>query len=194
MSDSKLPQALIKYLRIPDDRDAKDRVESLRQEALGLIRPIVWYRDISPEKFHTLFSPWSRESESITSLLRGAERIRLLAASLGSALENESRVRQARGNVFEGYILDRMGSYLVEREMRRLDRRTSGQARSRDQICGRRFSPGYGDFPLDAQIVFLRILSPVIPELRISCGLVLYPEKTVTALKPAYPASRRGTG
>ncbi|MCF8030699.1 MAG: hypothetical protein K9K39_07375 [Desulfohalobiaceae bacterium] len=187
MSDSKLPQALVDYLRIPDDQDTKDRVESLRQEALGLIRPIVWHRDITTEEFHNLFSPWSQESESITSLLCGAERIRLLAASLGSALENESRVRQAKGNVFEGYILDRIGSYLVEREMRRLDRQTSRQALSRDQICGRRYSPGYGDFPLEAQTAFHRLLRPVIPEISISPGLMLYPEKTVTALKPVYP-------
>ena len=84
---------------------------------------------------------------------------------------------------FNGYILDRMGSYLVEKEIEKLDKSISSEAQSFGYTSTRRFSPGYGDFPLEAQQVFVIHIKSKIPWINLTGNGLIIPEKTVTALK-----------
>lgn len=80
-------------------------------------------------------------------------------------------------------MLDRLGSYLVGRQIRLLDRRVARQAATQGLAVTRRYSPGYQDFSLEAQPVFLALAAAEVPGLHLSPTGLLWPEKSITAIK-----------
>lgn len=76
------------------------------------------------------------------------------------------------------------GLDFIEQELT-LEWRRSGR------IAGRRVSCGYGDFSLEHQQFFHRILEFNHFGIRLSDKFILDPEKTVTALLPIYSGAKQ---
>jgi hypothetical protein len=178
-----MPPKLITYLGIGKNPNALASAAPLWEEARFLARPCAWHEILSREMFYKIFSPYAAESTAIDRLLGGAFHVHLMAASIGEELEARSRHYLREDRPFSGFILDRMGSYLVEREIRKLDRAITGRARTAGRRTSRRYSPGYGDFSIMAQNIFIPVIGRAIPGLRVSGDGLVKPEKTVTALK-----------
>ena len=176
-------ERLLKYLGITHNPHAISAAEPLWEESQALSCPRTWQSVYSIRRFMHLFSPYARKSTAIQDLLRESDRVYLLAASIGSALEARSRQYLAVDQAFRGYILNRMGSFLVEREIRKLDRKITEEAHIVGAIPTKRYSPGYKDFPLKAQNIFISLIGANIPGLRLSPAGFIQPEKTVTAIK-----------
>jgi hypothetical protein len=117
----------------------------------------------------------------------------LLVATIGTALERRARDYFTCKETYRGYVLDRLGSYLVEQEIRVLDNRVETQSQADGKRCTRRYSPGYGDFSLESQALFVNMARDAIPGLKIVPGGFILPEKTVTAIK-GISAIRRFAG
>ena len=107
----------------------------------------------------------------------------MLAVSLGDALEQRAQSYLEKKRPFEGFLLDRMGSFLAEAAMQRLDRQLTKGCLACGARTTRRFSPGYRDFGLDAQKVFVGLIGDRLPGLRLADNGQLQPEKTITAIK-----------
>jgi hypothetical protein len=56
-------------------------------------------------------------------------------------------------------------------------------AQIRGCTATRRYSPGYGDFALEANRVFVELASGAMAGLEMGDGGLLRPEKTITAIK-----------
>lgn len=175
--------SLLRYLRISSSGPERMILEELLQEAGRLMEISTWTRRLVKEDFLALFRPWAEESKSIMKLLADSEHVWLMAATLGPGLESRARWYMDHDEYFRGYVLDRLGSYLVEQEMRKLDRAVRGYAGADGRGTTHRYSPGYGDFSQEAQRAFLVLLAEEFPNLRLDEGGLLQPEKTVTALK-----------
>ena len=106
-----------------------------------------------------------------------------MAVSLGGRIEETSRDLFARHEAFAGFMLDRMGSYLAEWCMSSLDQQVTQSLEARDLRATRRYSPGYKDFSLKAQKVFVELAGHATPELKLGPGNLLLPEKSITAVK-----------
>ncbi|MEJ2718600.1 MAG: hypothetical protein P8182_15950, partial [Deltaproteobacteria bacterium] len=130
-----------------------------------------------------LFHPYAEESSDIRRLLSRATEVCLMVATLGPALEHRARDYLAHRETFRGYVLDRMGSYLVEHVIRQLDASVEKHWAAKGLRCTKRYSPGYGDFHIEAQSVFVKMLSHTMPNLKMTARGLLLPEKTVTAIK-----------
>jgi hypothetical protein len=179
----KITPRMLKYLKVPQGSQTTEIISLLLEESLTLIDIKKWCNRVPVDGFYEIFSPYARESQSITKLLRGAEKVWLIAVSLGENLEFRSRGYFRNNEVFRGYILDRLGSFLIEEEVKKIDAKISQECQRDGITTTQRYSPGYGDFSIKAQQIFFNLAKDYIHGLRISSGSILFPEKTVTAIK-----------
>ncbi len=118
--------------------------------------------------------------ESVRELLRGCSEVILMAATLGSEVERLIR-RAQLGRMGDAVILDACGSAAIENVCDKLCADLADKMRPR--FLTDRFSPGYGDMPLEEQAELFRVLD-VTRRIGVSLsqsGLML-PQKSVTAL------------
>ena len=182
---------IARYLQVGGEEEAAGRARRLWQKALTLCRPLAWQRLVSMQDFLDMFHPHAGQSRALKRLLKESDRVALLAVSLGAKPEERSRELLGVDEIFDGFMLDRMGSYLVEWCMSGLDRELTRELAGQGFAVTHRYSPGYQDFPLEAQEVFVRLARENIPFLTVRENLSLYPEKSITALKGIGPVSGR---
>ncbi len=113
----RLTEKVLKYLQIEKDSLAMEQTARLWNEAHQLLDVRRWRHLLPVNEFFLLFHSHARQNKAITRLLAEAHQVWLMAVSLGDDLERRSRDYFAQNETFSGYILDRMGSYLVEGEM-----------------------------------------------------------------------------
>ncbi len=181
--DITINNRMLKYLKVPRNSQTMEIISLLLEESLKLVDIKKWHRCVPVDEFYKLFHPYARQSKSISKLLTRTEKVWLIAVSLGEDLEFRSREYFKSNEVFRGYILDRLGSFLVEEEVKKIDTEISRECQKDGCPTIHRYSPGYGDFSIKAQQIFFNLIKDSIPELKISSGCLLSPEKTVTALR-----------
>lgn len=129
---------------------------------------------------HVDLSVFSVDSAHLARNLQNCEYAVIFAATLGLAVEQQRRRAVAVSSV-EALTVDAVGSAGIEAFC--------------DQICIRlakqfpeyklrpRFSPGYGDFPLEVQKKLLQVLDAHRKiGVSLSDGLLMIPQKSVTAV------------
>jgi hypothetical protein len=139
-----------RYLQLDGEDEAEKRSKALWQEALQLAEPCTWQQVISIDEFLETFKPHAQASQAVGRVLHGCQKVALMAVSLGPQVEERSREALARHEVFAGFMLDRIGSYLAEWCMSSLDRQVSETLGAQGLQTTRRYSPGYKDFSLEA--------------------------------------------
>ncbi|MCB2227804.1 MAG: hypothetical protein KQH53_14080 [Desulfarculaceae bacterium] len=172
-----------RYLQLEGEQEAEKRGGKLWREALNLCQHRTWHQIISLEEFNGLFEPYAQASQAVQRLLVGSDRVVLMAVSLGAGVEEQSRELLARNEIFAGFLLDRMGSYLAEWCMSSLDRQITEDLGAQGVKTTRRYSPGYQDFSLQAQKVFVDLAAEARTGINLRPDYSLAPEKSVTALK-----------
>ena len=119
--------------------------------------------------------------DEIRSHLEGARECAAMAVTLGLANERELR-RLSLLNGLDGMIFDAAGSALVETVADACNAAIVAEARSRGLYAKWRYSPGYGDLPLDLQSDIIRVLA-ADKRLGITAtdSNLLIPAKSITA-------------
>ena len=121
--------------------------------------------------------------ENINSHLSGAERVAVMAVTIGIRIENAISAYERTGEITKAMILDAVGTALVEELADKVNAEIENEAERNGFYCKTRFSPGYGDFPLETQKMIMPILGC---EKRIgvtlSDTLLMTPRKSVTAV------------
>ncbi len=181
--DTTVSRRLLKYLGAPVNRQIIEKISYILDESSGLLNTKEWRKCITIDEFFTLFYPYASQSSSITKLLAQAKKVWLLVVTLGEDIDRRSREYFRENEVFKGYILDRLGSFIVEEEVKKTDMEISRRCEEEGFATTHRFSPGYGDFSIKAQQIFFDLVKDSIPGLKISHGCLLFPEKTVTSIK-----------
>lgn len=177
-----LPPKILRYLRIAPGTPPAYEAAPLWAEAQALARPAVWRMGLPMADFLREFAPHAAQSRDLARTLDGCAATALLAATIGEGLERRAGDYFARDRPFAGYMLDRMGSFLAEAAMKELHAAERRRQALRGGTATRRYSPGYGDFPLEAQAHFLRLAATALPGLALTAGFALTPAKTVTAV------------
>jgi len=176
-----------RYLQLDGEQEAEKRGKELWQQALRLARPRTWHQIITIKEFNDVFKPYAQASQALQRLLVGCDRVALMAVSLGPQVEERSRELLSRHEIFDGFILDRMGSYLAEWCMSSLDRQITEDLDAQGLKTTRRYSPGYQDFSLHAQKAFVDLAAEASTGINLRPDYSLAPEKSVTALKGIAP-------
>lgn len=114
--------------------------------------------------------------------LYGCREAYVFAATLGAASERLIRAANSFSSL-NALALDAAGSAMVEDLCDEVNALLTREAQSEGKTTLRRYSPGYGDFPLDAQRLFTELLNtPKNIGAYLTEGLMMYPTKTVTAI------------
>ncbi len=178
-----LDKRALAYLRIGGSPRVLAAAEAIWMEAWELIEVTRWKQCLPVEAFFSLFHPFAGSSQAVRRLLRDSQDVWLFVVTIGFDLESRSRDYLHANEVFRGYLLSRIGSYLVEDQVRRLDMEIVESSNEGGLSTTRRYSPGYGDFALEAQKIFVELARDAIPILRVDQSGLIVPEKTVTAIK-----------
>lgn len=125
-------------------------------------------------------TPLILRGKSISSHLRDCEKCVLMAATLGTGADGIIRGYES-GSMEKAVIADSLASAAIEQVCGLAE--TEIQGRLVGMSFTWRFSPGYGDFPLDIQRDFLTVLNAGRRiGLTVTENLILIPRKSVTAV------------
>jgi len=123
------------------------------------------------------------EGENIRNHLIGAERCAVMAVTVGAGIDRTVMKYEKSGEYTKALMLDCVGNALVEEAADSLNNEIEQIAKQDGFECKTRFSPGYGDFPLETQKKIIPLLDC---ERRIGVFLndecLMTPRKSVTAV------------
>ena len=141
-----------------------------------LVTPISWGEDGFP------VLPFAQKSEKLRNNLEGCSAVVLFAATVGSGIDRMIR-RFEKSDPQMGLLLQGLGAERVESLCDLFNAEVDAAAQSLGHSTCHRFSPGYGDLPIEVQKEFLPLLDA---ERRLgiilSDSYLMTPSKSVTAI------------
>ncbi|MGN0301283.1 MAG: vitamin B12 dependent methionine synthase [Anaerotardibacter sp.] len=167
--------------------DLVARLQQMAQKCSAVAKPsYVWrlfdIESITPQAVVLKGQPLVLEGSSITHHLEGATQVVLLGATLGLVHERESQAL-ASINSLDALLFNACSNALIEQVADFVQNDINEWAKKNGLFAKMRFSPGYGDLPLDIQPQFLKVLGA-----QKSIGLhvlptnILVPMKSITAI------------
>lgn len=176
----------------------EDTVEKCEKKLLQTMRPNFIFRvfDIkqNEEGIDVLGSSLTLRGNDIKNHLEGCSRAVLMCATLGGNTDKLIRAAEI-SDISSAFVMDALASAAIEEVCRMADNYIKQQMP--DLFFTWRFSPGYGDFPIEIQMEFLETLNA--PKRAGVCtgeNNILIPRKSVTAVsgisESPLPQKRRG--
>ncbi|MDO4796974.1 MAG: vitamin B12 dependent-methionine synthase activation domain-containing protein [Coriobacteriales bacterium] len=163
------------------------RIDAMEERCREVARPAFVSRAFGPETL-----PLELPGNDIAEHLRGAVEVLLVAVTLGLGVDRELR-RLSLTDPLDQVLFDAAATWAVERETDRVEAQVRADAAKRGLYCSWRFSPGYGDLPLDVQPALLAVLNA---SRRLGITLtpsnLMVPTKSVTAIIGLHPTPQPG--
>lgn len=139
--------------------------------------PINWKEDKSCE-----FAGIDVHSGNLLKNLDGCSEIVMMAITLGPVPDMLVRKAEIR-DMMKAYTLQAVGAAMAEAWCDEINDKIIEEAKERGLHARPRFSPGYGDFPLEVQRDFEKILQlPKTIGVTLSDSLLMTPTKSITAV------------
>lgn len=161
------------------DSQALKLLHECLQECENQIVPRVCYCFLSSEQALRNFGA---ESTLLKSRLCGAERVLVFAATVGLGIDRLIR-KYAILSPSKALYFQAIGTERIESVCDRFCQSVSKRLQANGQTLSKRFSPGYGDFPLQAQkgiCTWLDTYKQI--GVALNDSLLMSPSKSVTAL------------
>lgn len=133
--------------------------------------------------------PISLTGASIIRHLKVAEKIAVMAVTIGSQLETEVTRRFEAGDYTLGLLLDAAGTTAVEANADYISTIIEEAASREGYSTLSRFSPGYGDWDITNQPEILALSGGQQIDINVSSTCMLLPRKSVTAVIGLIPHS-----
>ena len=156
----------------PDDI-TKALMDKAEEEILKICRPVYTFTEI-PKDSPVL------GGEDIRKVIEKSEKVVLIAATLGIYVDKLIRKAQIT-DMAQAVVIDAMASVAIEQFMDKIELELS--KRYSGYYFTNRFSPGYGDYPLEKQKEIIKLLNTEKKlGLNLTESLMLNPTKSVTAV------------
>ena len=120
--------------------------------------------------------------EAMEKLLDGCQKATLLAVTIGPELETEVEKLDKAGEMTEAYALEMVGGLMADYMADRLDERIERQIKRDGFERTMRFSPGYGDWPLDRQPLLMGLVQGERIGISVTESSIMIPRKSVSAV------------
>ncbi len=166
------------------DEALRQRMTSVAKEAEQRFAPRYAYRVSAVE--HRAEGEWLSDAQlllpgnSARKMLAECHHAAVLVCTLGLGFEQHMRGTQVR-DMSQAVLLDAVGSALVEAGCDAAEKEIA--ARFPEMYLTDRFSPGYGDLPLDLQAAICRITdSQRRLGVYVTPSMLMNPQKSVTAI------------
>lgn len=183
-------EEVLRYLGYKSSQRIDDNINNLINECIEEIKAVVTPKFVYGEYTGTLMDNGVKidgtnlilEGNDIREHLKSSKKIVLMAVTLGSSIEQKTRLYE-RINLTKALILDACATTAVEDVCDQIEAYVKEKALEEDLGITFRYSPGYGDLPLDVQKSFVNTLkADKTIGLTVSEHNLLMPRKSVTAI------------
>ena len=169
------------------DADALIKIKGIMVKGFNICKPQgVWGRlDITDIKEESVVFETGVEinSASIARLLSSCHAAVFMSATVGPGIVDMASEAVLSGDGGSGIIFDAVGSETVEAAIEWLNVYIGSTIKKNGEVLTvSRFSPGYGDFKLEYQGLFYKMLQLENMGVALTESFILVPEKTVTAI------------
>ena len=165
------------------DGELKRTFEEMQNEIGGIFSYKVCYRQmkITDEKEKQTL-PFLEGSKALSKLLKDCGEIIIFAATVGLEIDRYIS-KQQRISPVKALLSNAYGAERIENLCDTFCADIKMQLQSENRFITRRFSPGYGDFPLESQKEMFALLDPN-RQIGVSLNesLLMSPSKSVTAV------------
>lgn len=168
------------------DEKIMSTIDECINEVKKIITPRVMYeyKDIKiiNEGVKILGTNLLLTGNDIRNHLSNSKKCVLMAVTIGNDIERKTRLYE-KTNLTKALILDSCATTAVEEVCDIVEEEVRKKAENNSMDITFRYSPGYGDLPLDVQSSFLRTLDAQKKiGLTVSENNILFPRKSVTAI------------
>lgn len=183
------PKDVYRYLGYPasPDPETLEQIQSLSEQLENLAKPKAVHKILPVELGKTVKFPGTAlelPGRDVALLLKESHHALLMAVTLGQEVDRWLRELSIR-DMAKAVIVDSCASSLAEEycnfaeeEIHKSVRESMGEVHFTD-----RFSPGYGDLPLDVQPYFCKVLDSTRQiGLSLSQTNIMNPKKSITAV------------
>lgn len=126
--------------------------------------------------------PFESDSRELSKCIRGCDEIIMFAATIGLNIDR-SIARYQRVSPAKALLMQAYGAERVESLCDYFCKEQRDNLKQEGLYCTARFSPGYGDLPLEKQIDFFKLLDCNRQiGISLNSSLLMTPSKSVTAL------------
>ena len=175
IDDVQICRYLKLYGRAPGEVLEK-RIKVMRKAALGAIRPLHTWR-----RFDDIFIAGGADSASLKKHLAGCHAVYLVCTTIGAAFDALQR-HTAATSPSDAFILQAIGAAAIEAWTDQTEREIRRELEEGETLVSR-YSPGYGDYPLDAQRTLFTLLdAPRTVGVSLTDNLLMVPSKSVSAI------------
>lgn len=130
--------------------------------------------------------PFTIEGKKIGKHLADCDKVILLSATVGDGIEEEVTKRFASGAYATSVLLDAAATTAVEQIADGMEKAIKPQMAAKGYAMRWRFSPGYGDWPLEQQPELVRTAHAAEIGVSLSESNMLVPRKSITAIIGLY--------
>ncbi|MBQ9674108.1 MAG: methionine synthase [Ruminococcus sp.] len=167
------------------DEQTTALMDKAEYDILKLCRPVYTFAEISKD------SP-ALGGKDIMKVLEKSEKVILIASTLGIYVDKLIRKTQVT-DMAQAFVIDSMASVAIEQFMDKIELELKNIYSG--YYFTRRYSPGYGDYPLECQQKVIKLLNTEKKiGLGITSSLMMNPTKSVTAVIGLNKNPVRGAG
>ncbi|MBN1824556.1 MAG: hypothetical protein JW803_09590 [Endomicrobiales bacterium] len=121
-------------------------------------------------------------SKDIAKLLDNCETAYGFAVTIGNKIEEKRDLHVQEKETTRALVMDAIGSVMAEELAEITHSQIRQETKPKGLFATRRFSPGYGDWPLSAQKDFLAWLGAESIGIKLTDNFQMLPEKSVSAI------------
>jgi len=152
------------------------RIKAMREAALKAIRPARAWR-----RFDDPFVAGGADSASLTEHLAGCHAVYLVCTTIGAAFDALQR-RTSATSPSDAFVLQAIGAAAIEEWTDETECEIRRELKDGETLVSR-YSPGYGDWPLEAQRRLFELLdAPRKAGVSLTDSLLMVPSKSVSAI------------
>ena len=172
-------QDVLPYLRMggnrPPDAALAERIAGLTDDALATVRPArTWRRMATP-------AHWLDGSRALSMRLAGCRDAYLACGTLGASFDAWHRMVSVK-SAADALIAQAVGAAAIEKVMDSVEDDIRAELAPCETLV-KRYSLGYGDFPLEAQRELLALIdAPRKVGVSLTDSLLMVPSKSVSAV------------
>ena len=140
---------------------------------------------------HTILSdpPMVLEAQSIIKHLGNSKKVYVLGVTVGEGVEERSSSLFKEGNYTVGLLVDAAATTAVEQVANQVNEIINRLAKKAGYKPTWRFSPGYGNWPIEEQKKLGQIIKTEKIGLTVTDTYMLFPRKSVTAIIGCLPGN-----
>ncbi len=137
--------------------------------------------------------PCQLQGKKIGQHLAGCEKIIALTATVGEDIEEDITRRFANGEYSSAVLMDAAATAAVEQVADGMEKAITPKMAAQGFLLKWRFSPGYGDWPLEQQPDLLRLAKTEKIGVGLTTSMMLTPRKSITAIIGLYRKQENST-